>query len=72
MKRDVAFQMSLTTRLELLSFTSLFFAFATIDLIHELHNLGHPVLEILLRSLLTAALTAGALHVFSNWKRPSE
>ncbi len=71
MNRDVASWMSLTTRLALLSFTSLFFGFAAIDLIHELHDLGHPVAVILFRSLFTAALTAGALHVFSNWKRPS-
>ncbi|HEY2461105.1 MAG TPA: hypothetical protein VGI16_09860 [Candidatus Acidoferrum sp.] len=53
-------------RLELISFSMLFLAFAASDSLFELHKIGHPVVNILLRSLLTAALAALALWVFHS------
>ena len=73
MTRDAASRMAppLTTRFEVLLFTSLFFAMTAIDSLFQLHNIGHPIAGVLLRSLLSAALAAGALHIISDWKRPS-
>jgi hypothetical protein len=52
-----------TWRSELLVFLAFFFSIAAIDALSELHKMGHPIAELLLRALVTAAISAGLLHV---------
>jgi hypothetical protein len=51
-----------TWRFELLVFVGLFFSIASVDAVSELHKIGHPIAELLIRALITAAIISGVLH----------
>jgi hypothetical protein len=49
-------------RFELVVFLGLFFSIAAVDAVSELHKIGHPIAELLIRALITAAIISGVLH----------
>ncbi len=51
-----------TWRFEVLAFATFFFGIAGVDAISELHKIGHPIAELLLRSLAIALIISFVLH----------